>query len=388
MPSSRCVPCISRSMALPMSCRNAARTVDVRVEADFLRHDAGEARDFGRVRQHVLSVARAELQAAHQPAGSPDADRAGRARTRPPRPPCASPRRFRPSPSGRLPRCAPGECGRPRSAARSPACATSRRYGSKPDRMIAPGVSSTMRSTPVASSSARMLRPSRPMMRPLRSSLGRSTTDTVVSTACSPAQRWMACGDVVLGAIDGRLARFGVEALEQVGRVVPRVGLDLLDQQFLRFVGGQARDALELVLLARDQLARTSSRPPRRCFSRSETARSRAARSLSVRSIAGLALGEGGLAPVERLLERVGLLALLARLLLGVAQQLVRLLLGFEERLLSCASRRRARRLSAGGAACSSARPTVSAAMALAVRPATRHTRPRRRATVMTTFAT
>ena len=58
--------------------------------------------------------------------------------------------------------------------------------------MIAPGVSSTIRSTPVASSSARMLRPSRPMMRPFRSSLGRSTTDTVVSIACSAPQRWMA----------------------------------------------------------------------------------------------------------------------------------------------------------------------------------------------------
>ena len=54
---------------------------------------------------------------------------------------------------------------------------------------MAPGVSSTMRSTPVASSSARMLRPSRPMMRPFKSSLGRSTTETVVSTACSAAER-------------------------------------------------------------------------------------------------------------------------------------------------------------------------------------------------------
>ncbi len=42
--------------------------------------------------------------------------------------------------------------------------------------------------------------------------------------------------------------------------------------------------------------------------------------------------GEGGFAAVERLLERVGLLAIFARLLLGVAQNLVRLLLGFEER--------------------------------------------------------
>ena len=32
-------------------------------------------------------------------------------------------------------------------------------------------------------------------------------------------------GDVLLGAIDGRFAGFGVETLEQVGGVVPRVGL-------------------------------------------------------------------------------------------------------------------------------------------------------------------
>ena len=57
---------------------------------------------------------------------------------------------------------------------------------------MAPGVSSTISSTPVACSSARMLRPSRPMMRPFMSSLGRSTTETVVSMACSAALRWMA----------------------------------------------------------------------------------------------------------------------------------------------------------------------------------------------------
>ena len=36
-------------------------------------------------------------------------------------------------------------------------------------------------------------------------------------------------GDVLLGAVGGRLARLGVEPLEQVGGVVPRVALDLLD---------------------------------------------------------------------------------------------------------------------------------------------------------------
>ncbi len=54
------------------------------------------------------------------------------------------------------------------------------------------GVSSTIRSQPVAFSMARMFRPSRPMMRPLRSSLGSWTLVTAVSATTSEATRWMA----------------------------------------------------------------------------------------------------------------------------------------------------------------------------------------------------
>ena len=61
--------------------------------------------------------------------------------------------------------------------------AVSRRTPSKPESRTAPGVSSMMKSIPVSVSRARMLRPSRPMMRPLSSSDFSSTTDTVVSTA-------------------------------------------------------------------------------------------------------------------------------------------------------------------------------------------------------------
>ena len=50
--------------------------------------------------------------------------------------------------------------------------ATSRRNGSKPEIRIASGVSSITRSIPVAASSARMFRPSRPMIRPFISSFG------------------------------------------------------------------------------------------------------------------------------------------------------------------------------------------------------------------------
>ena len=200
--------------------------------------------------------------------------------------------------------------------------------------MIAPGVSSTIRSTPVASSSARMLRPSRPMMRPFRSSLGRSTTETVVSIACSAAAALNGLGDVVLGAVGGRLARLGVEPLEQVGGVVARVGLHLLDEQLLGLVGRQAGDAFELALLLGDELLvlrRGRRATPSRARS---TARSRAVSSFSSRSTPVCAIGERGVAPRERLLERRRLLALLPRLALGLHEDLVRLLLGLEQRFL------------------------------------------------------
>src|SRR6266704_2629261 len=64
--------------------------------------------------------------------------------------------------------------------------AISRRTPSKPERMTAFGVSSMMKSTPVRCSRVRMLRPSRPMMRPFMSSEGSSTSVTVVSAAPLP----------------------------------------------------------------------------------------------------------------------------------------------------------------------------------------------------------
>ena len=61
--------------------------------------------------------------------------------------------------------------------------ATSRRTPSNEESTTALGVSSMMKSTPVRFSSARMLRPSRPMMRPFMSSEGSSTRLAVVSAA-------------------------------------------------------------------------------------------------------------------------------------------------------------------------------------------------------------
>ncbi len=69
--------------------------------------------------------------------------------------------------------------------------AVSRRTPSKPESTTASGVSSMMKSMPVMFSSVRMLRPSRPMMRPFMSSDGRLTTETVVSATWLAAVRWM-----------------------------------------------------------------------------------------------------------------------------------------------------------------------------------------------------
>ena len=77
---------------------------------------------------------------------------------------------------------------RPSATSRSSASrAISRRTGSKPERITASGVSSMMTSTPVMISNDRMFRPSRPMMRPFMSSLGRCTTDTAESDTWSAA---------------------------------------------------------------------------------------------------------------------------------------------------------------------------------------------------------
>lgn len=61
--------------------------------------------------------------------------------------------------------------------------AISRRTGSKLETVMASGVSSIIRSTPVIVSSVRMFLPSRPIIRPFISSLGRVTTETVASAA-------------------------------------------------------------------------------------------------------------------------------------------------------------------------------------------------------------
>ena len=78
---------------------------------------------------------------------------------------------------------------------------TSRRTGSNAEITIASGVSSTTISTPVAASRARMLRPSRPMMRPFTSSLSMWNTETEFSMAVSVATRCMVWMTIFLACV-------------------------------------------------------------------------------------------------------------------------------------------------------------------------------------------
>ena len=75
--------------------------------------------------------------------------------------------------------------------------AVSRRTGSKQDSSTDSGVSSIITLTPVTCSKARMLRPSRPMIRPFMSSPGRWTAETTDSDVCSDATRWMAPATII-----------------------------------------------------------------------------------------------------------------------------------------------------------------------------------------------
>ena len=209
--------------------------------------------------------------------------------------------------------------------------ATSRRTGSKPDSTTASGVSSMIRSTPVACSRARMLRPSRPMMRPFISSDGSETTVTVASEVWSAAMR---CMTVVRMRRARSLALVGGMALD-LAHAMLRLGLrlvhDLLDQGLARLAGGETADPLQLrdlPLLQRHQA------------------------DLLLLDLA-LPLLEAGLAALERLqlvvqalrpIEQQPLLALqvgslLARLFLGGALCLEGVVLALEHDLLLLGAR-------------------------------------------------
>jgi hypothetical protein len=105
-------------------------------------------------------------------------------------------------------------------------------------------------------------------------------------------------GNVLLRAIGCHLACFGVEPFEKVGGVVPGVAFNLLEQQFLGFVGRETGDALELVLLLSDEPLVLFRGDLRRLFAVGDSAFADV--QLLVQPLGGrLAFHQGGLAPVQ-----------------------------------------------------------------------------------------
>ena len=127
--------------------------------------------------------------------------------------------------------------------------AISRRTPSKLDSITAEGVSSMITSTPVSFSSARMLRPSRPMIRPFISSLGSSTSRVVLSPGVlsrKPLHRHRE--DVPRPAL-GLVSRLALDLLQPQRGLMAGLLLDVRYQDLLCLRGAQARDPLQLAPL-------------------------------------------------------------------------------------------------------------------------------------------
>ena len=127
--------------------------------------------------------------------------------------------------------------------------AISRRTPSKLERTTADGVSSMITSTPVSFSSARMLRPSRPMIRPFISSLGSSTSRVVDSLECLRGEPLHGHREDVARAALGLGPGLLLDLLQAQPGLVPGLLLDLGDQQLLRLRGAEAGEPLELAPL-------------------------------------------------------------------------------------------------------------------------------------------
>ena len=188
-----------------------------------------------------------------------------------------------------------------------------------------------------------MLRPSRPMMRPFRSSLGRSTTETVVSIACSAPQRWMAS---VMYCLARSTAVSRASASSRFSRFAESCRASLsICRISSSFASSAVRPATRSssCLLLRDELLVLVGGGGGGLLA------------LGQRAVAGgqllfepvdrrLPLRRRRLAPRQRLFERRRLLTVLPRLALGLHQDVVRLLLRLEQRFFLAGFARRARR--------------------------------------------
>ena len=178
-----------------------------------------------------------------------------------------------------------------------------------------------------------MLRPSRPMMRPLRSSLGRSTTDTVVSIACSAALRWMASVMICC-------ARGAAVSRASVSRRLTRLAASrrasasiCLRSRSRASSAREAGDALELALLVGDELLGAGVTAAAACCSWLTSAFSRRRRSCSSRSVREMPVGERSRLVGQRSARGAICLAAFPRLAFGLGGDVVGLLLAPRARL-------------------------------------------------------
>ena len=102
-----------------------------------------------------------------------------------------------------------------------------------------------IRLTPVTDSKARMLRPSRPMIRPFISSPGRCSTETTDSLVCSLATRWMARVTILRARFSAVRARLVLDVPDDQRRLALGLVLDAGDQLGLGLLRGQPGGPLQ-----------------------------------------------------------------------------------------------------------------------------------------------
>ena len=262
-------------MALPMSWTNAARAATWPFRPELLGHDPGEEGDFLRVVEHVLPVAGAELQAAHEPQDlrmeveEPELEGRGLAFL-------ADrvlhldldlldhlldPRRVD---------AAVGDQALDRLARDLAAERIEAREDDRPGRVVddeldAGGGLERADVAALAADDASLEVVARQIdhrHRSLDRVLGGAALDGV--------------GDDLLRADGGGLARLGLEALDEIGGVAARVGFDVLEEELAGLVGGETGDALQLALPFGDQLVGAQLRGGGRRFLFGERRRLRA----------------------------------------------------------------------------------------------------------------
>ena len=364
MPISRCVPSQLAVDRLAAVVQKRGAHGDGGVEADLPRHDAGQVRDFLRVIQHVLAVAGAVLQAAHQllqlrmQVVHAELEGGGLA--------VLAHRFFHLRlhllddflDAGGMD-AAVGDQALDRLLRDFAAVGIEARQDDRARRVVddeidAGGLLERADVAALAADDA----PLQIVARQIDDRHGRF--DGVLGGAALNG-----FGDVLARLRAGLLARLGVEALDQIRRVAPRVGLDVLQQQVLGLFGRQAGQPLELVLLRGDELLVFRGGGRRGLLALGDASALCAWRSLSLRSAAEVLSAERGLPPVELLLG-VGELLRLSRARSRSAS--VRSSCAFSLASSSASFLRVSASRSASfmmRSACSSARPMVSAAMRL-----------------------